>query len=633
MSVNLSPVGGVAQQFFDNNGQPLAGGMIYTYAAGTTTPQTVYTSATGTTPHSNPIILNSAGRVPSGEIWLTDSLQYKFVVETSTGILIGTYDNIIGINSNFVNFEAQTEFATATAGQTVFTLSTINYAPGTNTLNVFIDGVKQYVGASYLETNSTTVTFTSGLHVGAQVEFTTAVTLSAGIVAATMVTYTAGFTGAVAQTVQTKLEQYVSVKDFGAVGDGVTNDTAAIQAALNTGKDVYFPGAQAGVVYMFTNLVIPNRTRIWGDGMRQTILRQISGTTGIAISYSNTITSDITDGAPGFDNIAVEVAATCLTGIRISASSANMGSCRSFRLKSRYAETLGSLPYAVVAGQVGFDLVDASGGSMFKWTLDDQCEIRSFDSAIKARGTLGGINEWTVNAWIIDCKVSFNLQGVSAWKTTATHESGVQNARAFLLDLACSNIEIRDSRWELTQSGCYGMEFAATFIGTNIKVFNPAILIAGDGGSIPGRKWTGTIPADFLFQGYYQDLTDGAQRAMIIAPSKNAVAMPNLMRVGGVNRGNGSINFGRDSDNAAISRVYHDGTHFNIMGGNSLRLFGDGLSGANYKIDVTSTGVGFQGNNGIAKPTITGSRSGGAALTNLLTALSNYGLITDGTTT
>jgi hypothetical protein len=94
MSVNLSPLGGAASQFFDNNGVILTGGKIYTYAAGTTTPQATYTSAAGTTPHANPIILDSAGRVPGGEIWLTNGLNFKFVIETSTGILLGTYDNI-----------------------------------------------------------------------------------------------------------------------------------------------------------------------------------------------------------------------------------------------------------------------------------------------------------------------------------------------------------------------------------------------------------------------------------------------------------------------------------------------------------------------------------------------------------
>lgn len=298
MSVTLSPVGGVAQQFFDNNGQPLSGGKIYTYASGTTTPQATYTSATGTTPHSNPIILDSAGRVPGGEIWLSNNLQYKFVIYTSLDILIGTYDNIIGINSNFVNFEAQNEFATATAGQTVFTLSTINYTPGTNTLNVFIDGVKQYVGTSYVETNSTTVTFTSGLHVGAQVEFTTAITLSAGVTTANLVTYTAGFTGAVAQTVQTKLEQYISVADFGAVGDGTTDDTAAFLAAIAATPDggvLYLP---PNATYLIAQTIVLTKPIVIRGGAKEntTLLFKASGTylaapykCGILAPHSTTV--------------------------------------------------------------------------------------------------------------------------------------------------------------------------------------------------------------------------------------------------------------------------------------------------------------------------------------------------------
>lgn len=249
MAVFLSPVGGVAAQFFTNNGTPLTGGKIYTYLAGTTTPVTTYTSSSGGTAHSNPIVLDAAGRVPSGgEIWLTDGISYKFVLKTSTDTLIATYDNIVGINSNFVNFFAQEEVQTATAGQTVFTL--VNpYVPGANTLSVFVDGVNQYSGSmySYVETSANTVTFDSGLHVGALVKFTTVQSLTSGQQTdAALVTYNEGAAGAVTTTVRAKLQQTISVKDFGAVGNGIANDTQAIidavaacQAASQT--SLYFP--------------------------------------------------------------------------------------------------------------------------------------------------------------------------------------------------------------------------------------------------------------------------------------------------------------------------------------------------------------------------------------------------------
>jgi hypothetical protein len=95
MAVNLSPIGN-GQQFFDNTGLPLNGGLIYTYQAGSTTPLATYTDINGTIANSNPIVLDSSGRPPS-QIWLTYGFNYKFVVQTSSAVTIGTYDNIYGI--------------------------------------------------------------------------------------------------------------------------------------------------------------------------------------------------------------------------------------------------------------------------------------------------------------------------------------------------------------------------------------------------------------------------------------------------------------------------------------------------------------------------------------------------------
>jgi hypothetical protein len=280
MAVFLSPVGGVAAQFFTNTGAVLTGGKIYTYAAGTTTPAVTYTTSGGATANTNPIVLDAAGRVPnSGEIWLADGVSYKFVLKDSNDVLIATYDNIIGINSDFTNFIANQEIQTATAGQTVFTLAN-PYTPGANTLSVFVDGVNQYgPGAqyAYFETNSKTVTFVSGLHVGASVKFTTVQSLTSGqATSAGLVSYTQGGTGAVATTVQAKLRQSVSVLDFGADPTGVADSTAAFDAAIATTKAVYVP---AGTYLV--NATINNKTVIYGDGSFVSILKPFNSSIAI----------------------------------------------------------------------------------------------------------------------------------------------------------------------------------------------------------------------------------------------------------------------------------------------------------------------------------------------------------------
>ena len=97
-SVLLSSVGN-GQQFFDNNGVPLAGGLIYTYQAGTSSPLATYTDNGGTIANANPIVLDSSGRVPY-EIWMFTGYSYKFVIQTSSGASIQTLDNLYPILQN-----------------------------------------------------------------------------------------------------------------------------------------------------------------------------------------------------------------------------------------------------------------------------------------------------------------------------------------------------------------------------------------------------------------------------------------------------------------------------------------------------------------------------------------------------
>ena len=151
MAVFLSPVGGVAAQFFTNTGAVLTGGKLYTYAAGTTTPLPSYTTNLGNVARTNPIVLDAAGRVPDGgEIWIT-SASYKFVLKDSTDVLIATYDNISGVGVSTNNPDNFTGDGTTV----VFTLSTS--VANENTISVYINGV--YQNKNTFSVSGTTLTF------------------------------------------------------------------------------------------------------------------------------------------------------------------------------------------------------------------------------------------------------------------------------------------------------------------------------------------------------------------------------------------------------------------------------------------------------------------------------------------
>lgn len=85
----LSPL--IKFREFDNNGVPLNGGQLFSYIAGTSTPQATYTDQSGGTPNANPVVLDSAGRA---SVWLDPTLAYKFILKDSLSNLIWTVDQV-----------------------------------------------------------------------------------------------------------------------------------------------------------------------------------------------------------------------------------------------------------------------------------------------------------------------------------------------------------------------------------------------------------------------------------------------------------------------------------------------------------------------------------------------------------
>lgn len=93
-SAMLTPC--LIQRFLNQAGAgPLAGGMVYSYIAGTSTPQATYTDQTGATPNANPVVLDATG---SAEIWMGNA-SYKFVVTDSLNNVQFTVDNVQSIAS------------------------------------------------------------------------------------------------------------------------------------------------------------------------------------------------------------------------------------------------------------------------------------------------------------------------------------------------------------------------------------------------------------------------------------------------------------------------------------------------------------------------------------------------------
>jgi hypothetical protein len=149
MSVSISPIWS-GTQFFDENGDPLAGGKIYTYENGSfSVQQTTYDDEAGTVPNSNPIVLDSSGRINNG-LFLTNGLVYNLVLTNSDDTIITSVDGVIGVSNLgagqsgvWVKITDTTEYVSASSFRVLGTY-TIEFSIGNRVLVEFSTNTEVY---------------------------------------------------------------------------------------------------------------------------------------------------------------------------------------------------------------------------------------------------------------------------------------------------------------------------------------------------------------------------------------------------------------------------------------------------------------------------------------------------------
>jgi hypothetical protein len=157
-------------------------------------------------------------------------------INNADAVTLEQVNNLISAASSGL-IASQVERQTATAAQTLVTISSFTYLPGANNLAVFVNGLRQYSGEAYNELTNSTFQFTEPLNEGDRIEIISNEATANSAVLAENVSYTPAGVGAVPGSVQSKLREFVSVKDFGAVcdwnGSTGTDDSAAVQTAVN----------------------------------------------------------------------------------------------------------------------------------------------------------------------------------------------------------------------------------------------------------------------------------------------------------------------------------------------------------------------------------------------------------------
>lgn len=155
---------------FAENGDPLAGGLLYSYEAGTTTPLATYTTRAGSVANANPVVLDANGEA---DVWLTPGVEYKFVLKSAAEVTQWTVDNVPS-SADSLNLTLQDGTVSAPGLAFALDVNTGLYRPAADQLAVAAGGAQAAVfttaGATIPGTLAATglATFSAGSAHGGQ---------------------------------------------------------------------------------------------------------------------------------------------------------------------------------------------------------------------------------------------------------------------------------------------------------------------------------------------------------------------------------------------------------------------------------------------------------------------------------
>lgn len=279
--------------FTDKNGDPLDNGYLYFGEVNKnpeTNPIQVYYDSAFTQPAAQPLRTSNGYVMRNGSPALIYAdVNFSVTIRDKNNALVIYSPVGYGINpaaavTGSVTVQDQ-------IGDGVTTTFGMGASPNTeNATNVYIDGV--YQQKNTYTTSGSSIIFSEAPPLNASIEIVSQESPLIGGASASQISYNEGDVGAVNRTVKAKLQENVSVKDFGAVGDGVADDTAAIQAAIDAagnGGCLYFP---KGEYYCASSLTVGNQNfSMRGDAAsNQANLTDFSS----AIVFGNTSSVGIT---------------------------------------------------------------------------------------------------------------------------------------------------------------------------------------------------------------------------------------------------------------------------------------------------------------------------------------------------